>query len=159
VWPHVLARLMDAGASDAWLTPILMKKGRPAHTLQVLCPDDPVLRRALERVVLTETTAIGLRTRGVTKTALDRDEASVDVGGQRVRVKRSLVDGRVVNAMPEHEDVVAAARALGMPLKAVLAKAAAAASDMLDGFEDDASPHIGRSVPPPGRNPWTSLSP
>jgi uncharacterized protein (DUF111 family) len=128
LWPHVLTCLLNVGASDAWLTPILMKKGRPAHTLHVLCPDDAVLRREVERIVLTETTAIGLRSTSVAKTALGRREVTVDVGGQGVRVKVAELDGHPVNAQPEHEDVAAAARALGLPLKVVLARAAAQAA-------------------------------
>ncbi len=128
LWPHVLAALLDAGASDAWLSPILMKKGRPAHTLQVLCADEPALRQRLERAVFTQTSAIGLRATAVTKTALERREETVDVGGQAVRVKVALADGAVVNAQPEHDDVAAAADALGLPLKVVLARAAAAAT-------------------------------
>ena len=128
VWPHVLAALLDAGASDAWLSPILMKKGRPAHTLHVLCADDAALQRALERVVFTQTSAIGLRTVPATKTALERREATVDVDGQAIRVKVALLGGEVVNAQPEHDDVADAARTLGLPLKLVLARAAAAAT-------------------------------
>ena len=59
LWPPILQRLLDAGASDAWLTPILMKKGRPAHTLSVLVARE----RAAEvrEVIFAETSAIGLR--------------------------------------------------------------------------------------------------
>ncbi|MGN6302283.1 MAG: nickel pincer cofactor biosynthesis protein LarC [Angustibacter sp.] len=128
LWPHVLAALLDAGASDAWLSPILMKKGRPAHTLHVLCADEPLVRERLERVVFTQTSAIGLRATTVSKTALERREETVDVGGRPVRVKVALVDGAVVNAQPEHDDVAAAAGALGLPLKVVLARASAAAT-------------------------------
>jgi uncharacterized protein (TIGR00299 family) protein len=141
VWPHVLQRLLEAGASDAWLTPILMKKGRPAHTLSVLLPDgadvEPDLRSRLEQVVLTETTAIGLRAHPVAKTALERTERTVDVGGRAVRIKLALAGGRVVNAMPEHDDVVEAARVLDLPLKVVLARAGARASVMLGPFEGE----------------------
>jgi pyridinium-3,5-bisthiocarboxylic acid mononucleotide nickel chelatase len=141
IWPHVLERLLDAGASDAWLTPILMKKGRPAHTLSVLVPAGPdappELRDRLERIVLTETTAIGLRAHEVAKTALPRTEATVDVGGRPVRVKLARTGDRVVNAMPEHDDVAAAARALSLPVKVVLARAGAAASAMLGPFEGE----------------------
>ena len=59
LWPAVLGRLLDAGAADAWLTPILMKKGRPAHTLSVLTDDEHA--DAVRRVVFTESSTIGLR--------------------------------------------------------------------------------------------------
>ncbi|GAA4351378.1 nickel pincer cofactor biosynthesis protein LarC [Angustibacter luteus] len=131
VWPQVLARLLDAGASDAWLTPILMKKGRPAHTLHVLCPNDSAVQAELERTVFTETSAIGLRVVPVGKTALSRTETTVDVDGHPVRVKLAHLDGRVVNAQPEHDDVLAVAAATGVPLKVVLAHATAAATDLL----------------------------
>jgi uncharacterized protein (TIGR00299 family) protein len=125
LWPAVLQRLLDVGASDAWLTPILMKKGRPAHTLSVLCTD--AVAEQVQRVVFTETTTIGVRTQRVGKRALQRSESTVEVDGQRIRVKVALLDGDVVNTNPEYDDVVAAANVLGRPVKAVLAQAAAAA--------------------------------
>jgi hypothetical protein len=125
VWPGVLTALLAAGASDAWLTPILMKKGRPAHTLSVLAPPDAV--GAVRRVMFTESSTIGVREHRVTKQALARETRTVRVGGAEVRVKVALLDGQVVNVSPEYDDVAAAAVALGRPVKAVLAAAAAAA--------------------------------
>jgi uncharacterized protein (DUF111 family) len=125
LWPAVLQRLIGAGASDAWLTPILMKKGRPAHTLSVLCPDAHA--DAVRRLVFSETSTIGLRTTRVGKLALDRRETSVTVGGQRIRVKVATQDGAEVNRSVEYDDVAAAAVALERPLKSVLAEASAAA--------------------------------
>ncbi len=124
VWPQVIATLLDAGASDAWLTPILMKKGRPAHTLSVLVPTDRagVVRTAVFR----HTSAIGLRETALDKHALDREMATVDVDGQPVAVKLARDDGVLVNAMPEYDDVVRAAAALGRPVSDVLADAVAA---------------------------------
>jgi uncharacterized protein (TIGR00299 family) protein len=128
LWPGVLQRLLDAGASDAWLTPILMKKGRPAHTLHVLVGPDPALRQRIRSIVLTETTAIGLRETAVVKTALDRREETVSVRGQAVRIKVALdAGGQVVNVQPEYDDLAAAAGALGVPVKQVLAEALTAA--------------------------------
>jgi pyridinium-3,5-bisthiocarboxylic acid mononucleotide nickel chelatase len=128
LWPGVLQRLLEAGASDAWLTPILMKKGRPAHTLHVLVGPDPAVRERVRRIVLTETTAIGLRETRVAKTALARREDLVDVQGQSVRIKVALDgDGHVVNVQPEYDDLAAAAAALGVPVKQVMAAALAAA--------------------------------
>lgn len=125
IWPHVLDALLAAGAHDAWLTPVLMKKGRPAHVLAALAP--PAALDAVREVVLTETTTLGLRTSPVDRTVLEREQRTVDVDGQPVRVKLARRDGAVVNAMPEWDDVAAAAAALGRPVKLVLQAAHAAA--------------------------------
>jgi pyridinium-3,5-bisthiocarboxylic acid mononucleotide nickel chelatase len=125
LWPPVLSRLLEAGASDAWLVPIVMKKGRLAHTLSVLV-DGPAAA-SVRHVVFTETTTIGLRETAVHKHALDRVERNVDVDGHRVRVKTATLDGVLVNAQPEYDDVVAAAAASGRPVKVVMAEATAAA--------------------------------
>ncbi|MFI5734311.1 nickel pincer cofactor biosynthesis protein LarC [Kribbella sp. NPDC051587] len=128
LWPPILQRLLDAGAADAWLTPILMKKGRPAHTLSVLVSSTNA--DAVRRVVLTETTAIGLREYDIRKHAADREFTSVDVDGQQISIKIARYDGQVVNVQPEYEDVVTAAAELKRPVKAVLAKAIAAAENL-----------------------------
>jgi uncharacterized protein (TIGR00299 family) protein len=125
LWPAVLTSLLAAGAADAWLTPILMKKGRPAHTLSVLVPDAKA--DALRRVIFSETSTLGVRESRHGKRALDREVATVLVDGVAVRVKLGRLDGLVVNAQPEYEDVVAAAATLGQPVKSVLAAANAAA--------------------------------
>lgn len=130
LWPRVLARLLECGADDAWLTPILMKKGRPAHTLSVLSSLERAA--AVRDVVLTETTSIGLRVHAVAKHALPRDELTVEVDAQPVRVKRAYLDGRVVNVQPEWEDVAHAAARTGRPAKEVLARASAAATEQQD---------------------------
>jgi uncharacterized protein (TIGR00299 family) protein len=124
VWPSVLEALLAAGAADAWLTPIIMKKGRPAFTVSALAPLECVdaVRDALYR----HTTTIGLRESPVTKHALDRDWVTVEVSGQPVRVKVGRApDGTVLNAMPEWRDIETAAAALGRPVKTVLAAAIA----------------------------------
>jgi uncharacterized protein (DUF111 family) len=125
VWPGVLEDLLDAGASDAWLTPILMKKGRPAHTLSVLCRPEVV--PAVRKAVFATTSTIGLRTVAVGKVALDRVEAAVEVLGAQVGVKVARTGGRVVNVSVEFDDVAALARARALPVKEVLRAATAAA--------------------------------
>ena len=125
LWPGVLDALLAAGAADAWLTPILMKKGRPAYTLSVLAPASALAD--VRRVVFTETSAIGLREHDVHKRALERAWVTVPVGESTVRIKTASLDGVIVNAQPEYDDVVAAAQASGRPVKAVLADALAAA--------------------------------
>jgi hypothetical protein len=127
LWPGVLDALLAAGASDAWLTPIVMKKGRPAHTLSALCSPDAVA--GVQAAVFATTSTIGMRIVPVGKTALERVSSSVDVLGGRVGVKVAVHGGRVVNVSVEYEDVAALARALGLPVKEALRAATAAAED------------------------------
>jgi uncharacterized protein (TIGR00299 family) protein len=127
LWPAALAALLDAGASDAWLTPILMKKGRPAHTVHVLCRPEaiPAVRSALVR----HTTTIGMRSYAIDKYALERRYTHVNVDGHAIGVKIALEHGEVVNASIEYEDAAAAAAALSRPLKVVIAQATALAAE------------------------------
>jgi pyridinium-3,5-bisthiocarboxylic acid mononucleotide nickel chelatase len=129
VWPQVIAALLDAGASDAWLTPILMKKGRPAHTLSVLVAADRAAQ--VREAIFRHTSTIGLREVPLGKHALEREMTSVEVGGQPVAVKLARHEGVVLNAMPEFDDVVRAAAALGRPVNDVLAEAVAASRRFL----------------------------
>ncbi len=126
LWPGVLDALLAAGASDAWLTPILMKKGRPAHTLSVLCRPDAV--PDVQGAVFATTSTIGRRVVPVGKVALERTSSSVAVVGGRVGVKVAGSGGRVVNVRVEYEDVAALARELRVPVKEVLRAATAAAA-------------------------------
>ena len=87
VWPEVLAALMSAGAADAWLTPILMKKGRPAHTLSVLCR--PGERDRIRDLVLSTTSTFGVREHAVDRVALQRDWRTLTVHGSSVRPPRN----------------------------------------------------------------------
>ena len=129
LWPGVVTALLDAGASDAWLTPIHMKKGRPAVTVSVLTP--PARVDALRRVLFRETSTIGLREREVTKRSLERSVETVTLAdGTPVRVKVARLDGEVVNAVPEFDDVANAAAKQDRPVKAVLAEANALAAGL-----------------------------
>ena len=125
VWPTVLASLLDAGAADAWLVPIVMKKGRPAHTLAVLTPVDR--RDALRRLIFELTSTIGVREVAVTRTALDRFWVSVPVAGGRIRLKVAHRGGEVVHATPEFDDAVQVAADRSVPVRRVLEEAVAAA--------------------------------
>jgi uncharacterized protein (TIGR00299 family) protein len=126
LWPAALAALLEAGASDAWLTPILMKKGRPAHTVHVLCRAEAV--GAVRSALVRHTTTIGMRSYEIDKYALERRYALVDVDGQSIGVKIAVEHGEVVNASVEYEDAAAAAAVLGRPLKVVVAQATALAA-------------------------------
>jgi uncharacterized protein (TIGR00299 family) protein len=116
VLAHTIGALLAAGANDAWVTPIVMKKGRPAHTLHALC--DPAAVATVGAVLVAESGSLGLRATTVQRWPQGRHEITVEVGGHRVRVKQA---GHRMKA--EHDDAVAAAAALGWPLRMVLAEA------------------------------------
>lgn len=133
-WPVALAALFEAGAVDAWLTPIIMKKGRPAHMVSALVgPGADQLRRtdAVRRALLTHTSTLGVREDRVRRTALPRASASVPVvlagASAQVAVKVAWWDGRIVRATPEYEDCASLAAAAGRPVVEALAAASAAA--------------------------------
>ena len=131
-WPVVLDALLAAGADDAWLTPILMKKGRPAHTVSALCsqPAAAAVRAALFR----ETSTLGRP-----RDARGQDRARPRVPHRRGRRAADRRQDRaraptatLLNAMPEWDDVVRAAGVLGQPVKRVLAQALAAFEQLPD---------------------------
>ncbi len=130
LWPGVLEALLAAGAADAWLAPILMKKGRPAHVLSVLVRAERAA--AVRAVVFAETSTIGVREHPVTKHALEREVVEVRVAGERVRVKVARHAGRTITAQPEWDDVADAARVLARPARDVLAEAQALARPLIE---------------------------
>ena len=119
--PYVIETLIREGAQDAWTTPILMKKGRPAFTLSALVEADN--RHRVLETLYRETTTLGVRTIPVTKDELPREWIETDVGGHPVRVKIARRGSEVVTVAPEYEDAARAARASGLPLKDVYDRA------------------------------------
>ena len=121
LFPHVVETLLVEGAQDAWVTPIVMKKGRPAFTLSILCrPEDE--QRIID-ILFRETTTLGCRTMPARKRALEREWITARVEGFPVRVKIGRSNGRATTMAPEHDDAVAAAKATGLPLKQIYARA------------------------------------
>ena len=114
---YVLEMLIAAGASDAWITPIVMKKSRPAMTLSVLCPTD--LEATLTELLLRETTTFGLRRREVGKLALERTFEEVATTLGTVRIKTAWLDGRRLKSKPEHDDLRRLAETHHLPLREV----------------------------------------
>jgi len=116
VLSHSISALIAAGAHDAWVTPIVMKKGRPAHTVHALC-DDAVVQN-VAACLLRETGSMGLRAATVQRWPQARTETVVDVLGHPIRVKIS--DERI---KVENDDAVLAAAMLDLPLREILARA------------------------------------
>jgi uncharacterized protein (TIGR00299 family) protein len=121
---YLVERLLAVGALDAWVTPVVMKKGRPGHLLSAVVEGGK--RETVMDVVLRESTTLGVRFYRVERQALDRDWVEVETPWGRVRVKRGLRGGEVLNAHPEFEDCRRVAEAAGVPLKQVMATALAA---------------------------------
>lgn len=113
---HAIELLLEAGAHDAWIASILMKKGRPAHVVSALC--EPTLGRQIADVLTTATGSLGVRGRVLDRWPLHRDEGAVDVDDVPIRVKVGA--GRV---KVEHDDATKAARATGRPVREVVSLA------------------------------------
>lgn len=125
----VMESLFAAGALDVWLTPIQMKKNRPALTLSVLC--DPAKREALTRVLFQETTTFGVRYSDWSRDCLPREWLEVETPYGVIRVKVARQDGELRTATPEYEDCRQRSAAAGVPVKKVQAAAMAAAWGLL----------------------------
>ena len=123
VLAHTIGRLLAAGAHDAWITPIVMKKGRPAHTVSALC--DPAAVTSIRTVLVRETGTLGVRMSTLHRWPQRRDETTVDVDGHTVRIK--VAEHRV---KVEFDDAAAAAERLGLPVRVVLDRAARLAEDL-----------------------------
>jgi uncharacterized protein (TIGR00299 family) protein len=116
VLAHTVSQLLAAGAHDAWITPIIMKKGRPAHTVHVLC--DESRAGELASLLVRETGSLGVRASSMRRWPHARREITVDIDGHPIRVK--IAEHRV---KVEFDDAARAAAALGLPVREVLRRA------------------------------------
>lgn len=117
LYTPLLENLLALGVNDAWFTPIIMKKGRPAILLAILCSEERL--KQVEEFLFTETTTIGFRYFQVQRSICERKFDMVDYEGHTIHVKRAFYEGRCVNTSLEYEDVARVAAALKRPLKVV----------------------------------------
>lgn len=115
VLAHTAQRLLDAGADDVWVTPITMKKSRPAFELSVLTSPDR--GDALRALISTETGTLGIRESVVSKHVAERHADTIDVDGHMIRVKVGPH-----GAKPEHDDLAALAARTGRPVRELAAE-------------------------------------
>jgi hypothetical protein len=118
-----MERLLAAGALDAFITPVLMKKGRSGHLLTVLCRESD--RQAMEQLIMTETSTLGVRGHQAQRCVARREWSEVTLErGDSVRIKIARdTTGAIINIQPEYEDCAAYATKYGLPLKDVLTEA------------------------------------
>ena len=121
---HVTETALAQGALDVMLTPMIMKKGRPGTLLTILCNEAD--RAVLQRLILTETSTLGVRIRQDRRISLDRLHTTVQTPYGDIRIKVGSQDGVERNAAPEFEDCRAAALAHSVPVKLVQQAAIAA---------------------------------
>jgi len=115
---------LEAGALDAWVAPVTMKKGRPGFLLGALAEGER--REAVARTLLSETPTLGVRAHPVERLELARETVEVSTPYGPVRVKVAKDGGRTLGAHPEYDDCLARAKANGVPVREVIAAAAAA---------------------------------
>lgn len=117
IYEYLIEELMKNGAIDVTITPALMKKKRPGNQIQVLCEGSP--REKLIKIILKETTSIGVRYYPVSRSILNREIKIVKTKYGTVRVKIASLDGKILNVNPEYEDCKKIARAKRVPFKEV----------------------------------------
>jgi hypothetical protein len=116
-YDHLFQKLFEAGASDVFLTPIIMKKSRPANTLSVLCCKKIVPE--LKAIIFNNSTTIGLREYAVSKTILERREKEIETELGKIRIKSSYFEGKEIRFKPEFDDLKKLATAHGLSLNEV----------------------------------------
>jgi uncharacterized protein (TIGR00299 family) protein len=120
----LMERLLAAGALDVYLTPVVMKKGRPGTLVSLLCRRHQL--EELAGILLLESGSLGCRYHLATRVEAERDILEVETAFGRVRIKRGRLAGRVLAMSPEYEDCRRLALAAGVPWRDVHRAALAA---------------------------------
>jgi uncharacterized protein (TIGR00299 family) protein len=128
-YEDIFARLFAQGALDVTLTPLFMKKNRPANTLTVLAPLTQATH--LAQVMLRETSTFGVRAYEVWRQKLERFSRSVETCYGAIPVKCGVLDGRIIQAAPEYDACKRAAQERDVPVRLVYAEAARLAAAWL----------------------------
>jgi len=131
VFGYVMEQMLEHGALDVFGTPVQMKKTRPGLLLTVLCrPQDS---QRLTKMVLAETTTLGVRMRQESRAALARRHVTVSTKWGEVRIKLANLNGSISNYAPEYEDCRRIAREQNVPLKTVMQEAIRVYLDLNNG--------------------------
>ncbi len=117
IMASVIDKLIARGARDAWVTPVVMKKGRPGFMLSILVYASDLYD--IERLVFLETTTIGLREYPVRRKILPREVLKVETEYGEVEVKVSYLNGKIVTLAPEYESCRERAHENGIPVRLV----------------------------------------
>ncbi|SFE16229.1 hypothetical protein SAMN04324257_00758 [Thermoanaerobacter thermohydrosulfuricus] len=110
-YQYLFEKLFENGALDVFLIPIIMKKQRPGTLITVICEKENADK--LKEIIFKETSTFGIRYYEVLRHKLDRDFSIVETHYGKVRVKKGYLNGKLIKAYPEYEDVKAIAEKTG----------------------------------------------
>jgi uncharacterized protein (DUF111 family) len=117
---YISEKLFNTGASDVYLSNIIMKKGRPGIVLHIICEKE--FENAVKKVIFTDSTSLGIRVFPFRKETLSREFETIDTEFGQVRIKRSFYNGAEVSVKPEYDDCKKIASDKNIPIKEVYNK-------------------------------------
>jgi uncharacterized protein (TIGR00299 family) protein len=117
MYDYIMALLFEKGAYDVFLTPVIMKKSRPAVKISILC--DAGARNAVEEVLWLHSSTFGVRSHKISKTMLKRDLSAVSTKYGDISVKNAYFRGRKIKSKPEYEDCKRLAKEKGVSVKEI----------------------------------------
>ncbi len=115
IYSYVLPKLFDLGVADAFLTNIIMKKGRPAIKISILTKE--TLIKEVEKLLFKETSTLGIRRYPVERDILERSFETLDLGIGSVKIKKGYLDGKCINQKAEYSDCERLAKENNISLK------------------------------------------
>jgi uncharacterized protein (TIGR00299 family) protein len=121
LYDYVMEKLFQMDVHDVFLTPILMKKNRPATLITVICPSDKL--PSISEFLLRETTTLGLRWRREERAKAQREIRIFRTKYGKMRFKLARWEGKVVNFSPEYEDCKRLSLEKGIPIKEIFEEA------------------------------------
>lgn len=130
IFPYIIERLMSAGAIDAFVMPVMMKKGRAGNLLRVLSTHDRI--EEIKRVIFEETTTFGIRCHKVKRDILEREILKVGTEYGEVSVKVGYYGGKIMSISPEYDECKKIAVENGIPLKKIYSEAKEKARKILE---------------------------
>jgi len=129
IFPYVIDKLLEAGVLDAFVMPVVMKKGRTGFLLKVLATHEKM--EEVKKILFEETTTFGMRFWKVSRDKLERKVVTVKTKYGEVRVKIGYYNGKVANISPEYEDCRRIAMGKGVAIKEVYEEARKKASSLI----------------------------
>jgi len=131
LYDYVMEKLLAMGVQEIFLTPILMKKNRPATLVTVICSAEKM--PAVSEFLLRETTTLGLRWHEEERAKAEREILTLPTRHGAIRFKLARWEGKPINFSPEYEDCKRLALSKGIPLKEIFEEAKREAAAFLSG--------------------------